>query len=74
MHTHLGTSAREDGGHLPVELLRGPKAAGLVEKRVDLRDRAAVARRDWPGQRVSQFAAVTVTVELRLWPANANTQ
>lgn len=43
---HLGTSAREDSGHLPIELLGHPKAAGLVEKGVDLRDRAAVARRD----------------------------
>lgn len=43
---HLGTGAREDSGHLPIELLGHPKATGLVEKGVDLRDRAAVARRD----------------------------
>ncbi len=43
---HLGTGAREDSGHLPIELLGSPKAAGLVEKGVDWRDRAAVTRRD----------------------------
>lgn len=45
-HAHLGTRAREDGGHLPIELLGAPEAAGLVEKGVDLRDRAPVPRRD----------------------------
>ena len=43
---YLGTGAREDSGHLPIELLGHPKAPGLVKKGVDLRDRAAVARRD----------------------------
>ena len=47
--THLGTGAREDSGHLPIELLGGPEAAGLVEKGVDLRDRAAIACGDWSG-------------------------
>ena len=45
-HAHLGTRAGEDGGHLPIELLGAPEAAGLVEKGVDLRDRAPVPRRD----------------------------
>jgi len=44
--THLGTGTSDDSGHLPVELLGGPETAGLVEKRVDLRDRAAIACRD----------------------------
>ena len=47
--THLGTGAREDSGHLPIELLGGPEAAGLVEEGVDLRDRAAIACGDWSG-------------------------
>ena len=54
----LGTRASEDSGHLPIELLGHPEAAGLVEKGVHLGDGTAVARRDWRGAAGGAIASI----------------
>lgn len=55
--THLGASAHEDSGHLPIVLLVSPEAAGLVKKGADLCDCAAITRGDWcPALNPSQIS------------------